>query len=101
MLLLSRPSRSPAPAPQATDEAERSHTLMPLVDAMPAEWASHARRCRRRIPEPRRWALPVLDPDHPRALECTHTQARELLLWLHHLPSDAHAIVGCQRRRAA
>ena len=101
MLLLSRPRRSPAPAPQATDEEQRSHTVMPLVGAMPAEWASHARRCRRRIPEQLRWALPVLDPDHPRALDCTHAQARELLLWLHHLPSGEHPIVGCQRRRPA
>ena len=101
MLLLSRPRRLSAAAPEATDQADPSHTVMPLVGAMPAEWASHARRCRRRIPAQLRWALPVLDPDHPRALACTHAQALELLLWLHHLPSAAHPIVGCQRRRPA
>jgi hypothetical protein len=43
----------------------------------------------------------VLDPDHPRPLDCTHAHARELLLWLNHLPSHEHLVVGCHRRRPA
>jgi hypothetical protein len=99
MLLLHR--ARPAAAPEPADRVERSHTLVPMVDAMVAEWPSHARRCLHRLPARLRWAAPLLDPDHPRELECTHAQARELLLWLHHLPSPEHPIVGCHRRRPA
>jgi hypothetical protein len=101
MLLVSRGRRRPAPAPEATGQAERSHTLVPMVDAMAAEWPSHARRCLHRLPARLRWATPLLDPEHPGALACTHAQARELLLWLHHLPSPEHLIVGCHRHRPA
>jgi hypothetical protein len=101
MLLLRRARPGPTAAPDATDQAERSHALVPMVDVMAAEWPSHARRCLQRLPARLRWAAPLLDPDHPHALECTHEQARELLLWLHHRPSFEHPIVGCHRRRPA
>jgi hypothetical protein len=42
---------------------------------------------------------PAHDPGSD--LDCAHEQARELLLWLHHLPSHEHLIVGCHRRRPA
>jgi hypothetical protein len=74
---------------------------VPLTEATPLTWPVHARRCLHRLPERLRWAAPVLDPDHPRLLDCTHAQARELLLWLSHLPSHEHPIVGCHRRRPA
>src|SRR3954447_5701485 len=99
-MLLLRRSRPPATA-EPTDEAEVSHTLVPLTGAMARAWPVHARRCPPPLPERLRWAAPLLDPDHPRALDCTHEQARELLLWLHQLPSYAHPIVGCHRRRRA
>ena len=99
MLLLHR-SRPPATT-EPTDQPELSHTLVPLTSAMARAWPVHARRCLHRLPERLRWAAPLLDPHHPRALECTHAQARELLLWLHHLPSYEQLIVGCHRRRPA
>jgi hypothetical protein len=98
MLLLRRARPATAPWP---DQAVPSHTLVPLVDPMAAAWPSHARRCLNRLPDRLRWAAPLLDPDHPRELGCTLEQARELLLWLHHLPSYEHLIVGCHRRRPA
>jgi hypothetical protein len=99
MLLLHR--ARPAAAPEPAGRVERSHTLVPLVDAMAAEWPSHARRCRHRLPARLGWAAPLLDPDHPSELDCAHEQARELLLWLHHLPNHEHLIVGCHPRRPA
>jgi hypothetical protein len=39
----------------------------------------------------------VLEPDHPRALECT----RELLLCLHHMPTYKRPIVGSHASRLA
>src|SRR4051794_36167602 len=99
-MLLLRRSR-PAASAEPTDEPELSHTLLPLTGAMARAGRVHARRCLQRLPERLRWAAPVLDPDHPRALECTHEEARELLLWLYHLPSYAQPIVGCHRRRPA
>jgi hypothetical protein len=84
--------------PEAAD-AQRTFTLVPMADAMAAEWPSHTRRCLHRLPAQLRWATPVLDPDHPHTLECTHEQARELLLWLNRLPSHEHPIVGCHHRR--
>ena len=97
MLILGHPDAGAAP--DAFVEAERTHTLVPMVDAMAAEWPSHTRRCLRRLPAQLRWAAPVLDPDGPCALECTHAQARELLLWLHQRPSVEHVIVGCRHQR--
>jgi hypothetical protein len=79
----------------------RSTRPAPLTSAMVGAWRVHARRCLHRLPERLRWAAPLLDPDHPSALECTHDQARELLRWLHHLPSYEHPIVGCHRHRPA
>ena len=99
MLLLDR-SRS-AVSTERTDQPDLSHTLVPLTGAMARAWPIHARRCLHRLPEQLRWAAPLLDPDHPGALACTHAQARELLLWLHHLPSYEHPLVGCRRRRPA
>jgi len=99
MLLLRR--ARPAAAPEPTDQLELSHTLVPLTDAMARAWPVHARRCLHRLPERLRWAAPLLDPDHPSEVECTHEEARELLLWLHHLPSYEHPIVGCHRHRPA
>ena len=96
-MLLLRRSR-PAATDGPTEEPELSHTLVPLTGAMLRAWPVHARRCLHRLPARLRWAAPLLDPDHPRPLDCTHEQARELLLWLHHLPSYAHPIVGCHRR---
>jgi hypothetical protein len=86
---------------EPTDQRELSHTLVPLTGVMARAWPVHARRCLHRLPERLRWAAPLLDPDHPSALECTHDQARELLRWLHHLPSYEHPIVGCHRHRPA
>jgi len=99
MLLLRRARREAAC--ELADQAELSHTLVPLTGAMARAWPVHARRCLHRLPERLRWAAPLLDPDHPSDLECTHAQARELLLWLHHLPSHEHPIVGCHRHRPA
>jgi hypothetical protein len=99
MLLLRHTRREPAPEPDG--RAELSHTLVPLIEAMPRAWPVHARRCLHRLPERLRWAATLLDPDHPGPLDCTHEQARELLLWLNHLPSHEHPIVGCHRRRPA
>jgi hypothetical protein len=99
-MLLLRCGR-PAVPPEPADQLERSHTLVPLTGAMARAWPVHARRCLHRLPERLRWAAPLLDPDHPSALDWTHEQARELLLWLHHLPSYEHPIVGCLRHRAA
>jgi hypothetical protein len=98
MLLLHR--AQPA-APEPTDQVERSHTLVPLTGAQACAWPVHARRCLRRLPERLRWAASLLDPDDPSELECTHEQARELLLWLHHVPSHEHPFVGCHRHRPA
>ena len=99
MLTLSRARRTRAPAHDASDQAERTHTLLPMVDAMAAEWPSHARRCLKQLPARLEWAAPLLDPDHPGPLECTPAQARELLLWLHQRPSFERVIVGCRHRR--
>ena len=95
------PVPSTPATPEPTERAERSHTLVPMVEVMASEWPSHTRRCLQRLPARLRWATPLLDPDHPRAVECTHAQARELLLWLHHRPSHEHPIVGCHRHRSA
>ena len=91
----------PAATTEPTDQPELSHTLVPLTGAMARAWPVHARRCLHRLPERLRWAAPLRDPDHPSALDCTHAQARALLLWLHPLPSYEHPIVGCHRRRPA
>jgi hypothetical protein len=99
MLLLRR--AQPAAAPRPAGELELSHTLVPLPGSMSGAWPIHARRCLHRLPERLKWATPVLDPRHPHALACTHDEARALLLWLHHLPSFEHPIVGCHRRRPA
>ena len=99
MLLLRHMRREPAPEPDRPTEL--SHTLVPLIEATPLAWPVHARRCLHRLPERLRWAATLLDPDHPGPLDCTHEQARELLLWLNHLPSHEHPIVGCHRRRPA
>jgi hypothetical protein len=101
--MLTLPPARPATArtPEAADQAELSRTLVPLVDPIAAAWPSHARRCLNRLPERLRWATPLLDPDHPGPVNCTPEQARDLLLWLHHLPSYEHLIVGCHRRRPA
>jgi len=43
----------PAAAPEPADQVERSHTLVPMVDAMAAEWPSHEHAivgCYRRRP---------------------------------------------------
>ena len=99
MLLPRRARPAMPPAPDAP--ADLSHTLVPLTEAMPVAWPVHARRCLHRLPERLRWAEPVLDPDHPGPLDCTHKQARELVLWLNRLPSHEHPVVGCHRRRPA
>ena len=98
-MLLLRRARPAASEP--ADQVELSHTLVPLTDTAACAWAVYARRCLHRLPERLRWAAPVLDPNHPSTLDCTHEQARELLLWLHHLPSHEHPIVGCHRHRPA
>jgi hypothetical protein len=99
MLLLrrARPATASAPA----DQVELSHTLVPLTGSVACAWPIYARRCPHRLPERLRWAAPVLDPDHPGELDCTHEQAHELLLWLRHLPGYEHPVVGCHRRRPA
>jgi hypothetical protein len=99
MLLLRRWAAEPPTGPP--DQRELSHALEPLPGAMAGAWPIYARRCLRRLPERLAWAAPVLNPRHPRALACTHDEARALLLWLHHLPSFEHPIVGCHRRRPA
>jgi hypothetical protein len=99
MLLLRR--AHPAAASQPSDQAELSHTLVPLTGATARGWPVYARRCLHRLPERLRWAAPLLDPDHPSDLDCRHEQARELLLGLHQLPSHEHPIVGCHRHRPA
>jgi len=99
MLLAHRPR--PKPPAEPADPPEVSHTLVPLTGAMVGAWPVHARRCLHRLPGRLGWAAPLLDPDHPSSLDCTHEQARELLLWLHHLPSYEHPIVGCHRHRPA
>jgi hypothetical protein len=99
-MLLLRRARSAVP-PEPTVQVELSHTLVPLTDATARAWPVHARRCLHRLPERLRWAAPLLDPSHPSELDCTHEQARELLLWLHHLPSSEYPIVGCHRHRPA
>jgi hypothetical protein len=91
----------PQATTESTDEPELSHTLVRLTGTMAQDWPVHARRCLHRLPEQLHWAVPLLDPDHPSLLACTHEQARELLLWLHHLPSYEHPIVGCHRHRPA
>jgi len=101
MPLLRRARPATAPPSEQTNQAERSRTLVPLIDPMDAAWPIHARRCLKRLPHRLRWATPLLDPDHPSELDCTPQQARDLLLWLHHLPSYEHLIVGCHRRRPA
>ena len=101
MPLLRRAHRAAPPVRELTDQAEPSHTLVPLVDTMPASWPVHARRCLKHLPDRLRWARPALDPEHPSQLDCTPEQARELERWLHHLPSYEHLIVGCHRRRPA
>jgi hypothetical protein len=101
MLLHRRNPTAPAPCAQPTGQAERSHTLVPLVDPIAPEWPSHARRCLKQLPERLRWATPVLDPEHPGQLDCTADQASELLLWLHHRPSHELLTVGCHPRRPA
>ncbi|MGH2948695.1 MAG: hypothetical protein ACRDPC_20970 [Solirubrobacteraceae bacterium] len=99
MLLLRR--ARPEAASEPADQAELSHTLVPLTGTMARAWPVHARRCLHRLPERLRWAAPLLDPDQPSDLDCAHEQARELLLWLHHLPSHEHPIVGCHPHRPA
>ena len=101
MLLHRRNPTAPAPYAQPTGQAERSHTLVPLVEPIAPTWPSHARRCVRQLPERLRWAAPVLDPERPGELDCTAGRARELLLWLHHRPSHELLIVGCHPRRPA
>jgi hypothetical protein len=101
MPLLRRTRPAPAPAPGRTRQAEPSHTLVPLVDAMPAAWPVHARRCLQHLPDRLRWARPLLDPEHPGEIGCTPDQARDVVLWLHHLPSYEQLIVGCHKRRPA
>jgi hypothetical protein len=101
MLLHRSNSTAPAPYAQPTGQAERSHTLVPLVDPIAPAWPNHARRCLKQLPERLRWATPVLDPEHPGQLDCTGDQASELMLWLHHRPSYEQLIVGCHRRRPA
>jgi len=94
-----RPARTPTPERGARVEPIR--TLVPLVDPIASEWPGHARRCLKRLPARLRWATAVLDPEHPRELDCTSERARELLLWLHQRPSYEQLIVGCHRRRPA
>jgi hypothetical protein len=101
MLLLRPAPAVPAPDAHQTDQGERSHTLVPLVDPIAPAWTSHAQRCLKDLPERLRWATPVLDPEHPGELDCTADQARALLLWLHHRPSYELLTVGCHRRRPA
>jgi hypothetical protein len=101
MQLLRRTPASPAAKPPRTNQAEESHTLVPVVDPIASAWPIHARRCLRHLPERLRWSTPVLDPEHPGELDCTADQARELLLWLHHRPSHELLIVGCHPRRPA
>ena len=72
MLLLRR--ARPATASEPTDQVERSHTLVPLTGATARAWPVYARRCLHRLPERLRWAAPLLDPDHPSALD-VHARA--------------------------
>jgi hypothetical protein len=50
-------------------------------------------------PATTRGKRPAHDPGSD--LDCVPEQARELLHWLHQLPSHEHPIVGCHRRRPA
>jgi hypothetical protein len=42
----------------------------------------------------------VLDSEHPRELDCTPEQARDLVRWLHNLPNQEQVLVGRRRRPA-
>ena len=101
MLLLRHRPTAAAQAPEPTDRAERSHTLVPLVDPIAPAWPSHARRCLGSCPSGCAGRHPCSTPSIPASSTAPPSQARELLLWLHHRPSYELLPVGCHPRRPA
>jgi hypothetical protein len=53
------------------------------------------------LPDELAWAAPLLDPERPCARAAGAAQARELLLWHHHLPTWAQVSIACRKLRPA
>jgi len=75
----------------------RSCILRPRTEDLGAGWPAHACRCRRELPAQLARAAPLLDANDPLAVLCSHKQARQLIVWHHHLPT--HQQVSFSRER--
>ena len=106
MLTLERfahPRRRRRPLPAAVPAAGLalrglpSHVLRPRIEDLGASWPAHACRCRQELPEQLAWAAPLLNPTRPQELLCSREQARDLVVWHHHLPTYEQVSFSCQR----
>ena len=73
-----------------------SHVLRPRTEDLGASWSAHACRCRHELPAELAWAAPLLDAADPLAVLCSHEQARDLIVWHHHLPTYRQVSFGCE-----
>ena len=84
-------------APSGTPPGPPSHVLRPRTEDLGASWPAHAYRCRQELSAQLAWAAPLLDPAHPTAVSGSHDQARQLILWNNHLPTNQQTSFSCER----
>ena len=94
-----RPAPTPISgrAPSVSLTGAPSHVLSPLTEDLGASWPAHAYRCRQELPAELAWAAPLFDPAHPKAVSCSHDQARRLIVWNNHLPTYRQTSFSCER----
>ena len=84
-------------APSGRPPGPPPHILRPRTEDLGASWPAHAYRCRRELPAQLAWAAPLFDPAHPVAVQCSHDQARKLIVWNNHLPTYQQTSFSCER----
>ena len=75
---------------------QASQLVIPHVD-LDRMWSAHAVRCLSQLPDELGCARPLFDPREPLVVLCAASQARALILWHHHLPTDLQASFICRR----
>jgi hypothetical protein len=75
--------------------------VLPLAEAMGAQWSSHASRSLSQLPSGLRWATPVLDPAAPTPVLCDAASLHALLSWQNRLPAHEQVLLGCRKQPTA
>ena len=91
------PTRISERAPSVRLTGAPWHVLRPLTEDLGASWPAHAHRCRQELPAELAWAAPLFDPAHPKAVSCSHDQARQLITWNNHLPTYRQTSFSSER----